>query len=135
MIVQSQNSGGQKEVYLARDIFRQLVTTRTCSASIVIYIPLLFDLCAHLLTTILIVSCNFRNYMSLVQILSNKLVGNPLLITTGVISSSYFICGNLGAAYFGIVPAIRDAHGADLTVATKVELWKWYFDRAKVTTD
>jgi hypothetical protein len=75
--------------------------------------------------------------MSLVQILSNKLVGNPVLtgITTGVISSSYFICGNLGAAYFGIVPAIRDAHGVDLTVATKVELWKWCFDRAKVMTD
>lgn len=70
--------------------------------------------------------------MSLVQILFNKLAGNPLLITSGVISSSYFLAGNLGAAYFGIVPAIQDPHGVDLPVATKVELWKWYLDRAQV---
>lgn len=49
----------------------------------------------------------------------------------GVVSSSYFICANIGAAHFGVVPAILDPNGVDLPVVTQVALWKWYFDRAK----
>jgi hypothetical protein len=66
--------------------------------------------------------------------LSQKLVhdslGRGASLFTRVISS-YFIGANLGAANFGIVPAIQDAHGVELPVATKVALWKWFFDRAK----
>lgn len=63
---------------------------------------------------------------------------NPLQLSllTGVISSSYFICGNLGAAFFGIVPAIQDEGELEvkLPIETKVALWKFFYDRAKVST-
>lgn len=55
-----------------------------------------------------------------------------LSLFTGVVSSSYFFFGNLGAANFGLVPAIRDEHGVDLSVAQKVALQSWHYDVAKV---
>lgn len=61
---------------------------------------------------------------------------DPLKVSlvTGVVSSSYFIFGNFGAANFGVVPAIRDADGVDMSVALKVALWKWSYERSKVRT-
>ena len=72
--------------------------------------------------------------MSIIQTLSNRLIHDPLgaCLAAGVVSSSYFFCANIGAVHFGIVPAIRDADGVELPVATKVALWKWFFDKAKV---
>ncbi|KZP15050.1 hypothetical protein FIBSPDRAFT_1048414, partial [Athelia psychrophila] len=59
---------------------------------------------------------------------------SPLKVSllTGVVSSSYFFFGNLGAASFGIVPAIRDEGGVDLSVAQKVALQTWHYKVAKV---
>ncbi|KZP15068.1 hypothetical protein FIBSPDRAFT_867681 [Athelia psychrophila] len=58
---------------------------------------------------------------------------SPLKVSlfTGVVSSSYFFFGNLGASNFGIVPAIRDEDGVDLSVAQKVALQSWHYDVAK----
>jgi len=73
--------------------------------------------------------------MSVLQILSSKLAGNSLqlsFLASGVVASSYFAYGNLGAVNFGLVPRILDPHAIDLPVATKVELWKWSYDRAKI---
>jgi len=71
--------------------------------------------------------------MPIIQILLEKLA-DPLRtsVLTGVLSSSYFFCGNLGASYWGIIPAIQDPTN-DLSVVEKVKLWKFYYDRAKVT--
>lgn len=72
--------------------------------------------------------------MSILQVLSQRLVGDPLKLSlvAGVVSSSYFLYGNLGAANIGIVPAIQDVHGVDLPIATKVALWKWFYGRGHV---
>jgi hypothetical protein len=71
--------------------------------------------------------------MSVLQLeaLSHKLASNPAQfpLVAGVISSSYFFFGNLGGAFFGVVPAIQDI---ELPVGTKVALWKWSYDKAKV---
>ncbi|KAF7976804.1 hypothetical protein HWV62_5664 [Athelia sp. TMB] len=53
-------------------------------------------------------------------------------LVTAVFSSSYFFFGNLGASNFGIVPAIRDEEGADLTASQKVALQSWHYDNAKL---
>jgi hypothetical protein len=58
--------------------------------------------------------------------------GFQLSILSGIVSSSYFFCGNLGAAFFGIIPAIQDTNGVKLSVAQKVDLWKFFYDRGKV---
>jgi hypothetical protein len=83
--------------------------------------------------SVLQLSCNCPNNMPIIQILLEKLA-DPLRISvlTGVLSSSYFFCGNLGASYWGIIPAIQDPTN-DLSVVEKVKLWKFYYDRAKVT--
>jgi len=68
--------------------------------------------------------------MSLAEIVVNL----PLRLTlvTAIASSSYFFLGNLGSAYCGIVPAIQDPSIVHkIPLATKVELWKWFYDRAK----
>jgi hypothetical protein len=72
--------------------------------------------------------------MALNQLLSQKLANIPLSMSlmTGVLSSSYFICGNLAAAHFGIVPAIQDKANDNVPVSTKVQLWIWFYDCAKV---
>jgi len=71
--------------------------------------------------------------MSFLQLLSQRLVYTPLSISliAGVVSSSYFFCGNLTAASFGIIPAIQDKANDDIPLATKIKLWKWCYDHAK----
>lgn len=68
--------------------------------------------------------------------LTISLDARRLFLFGGVISSSYFFFGNLGAAYFGIIPAIDQRQNlgtaAPLSVETRVALWKWNYDRAKV---
>jgi len=69
--------------------------------------------------------------MSVLDILSRKIEGNSLqfsLLATGIISSSYFFYGNMGAACFGIMPAIKNV---DMSVSKKVALWKWNYQTAK----
>lgn len=72
--------------------------------------------------------------MSLLQLLGQKLAEpHALFLTSAVASSSYFFFGNLGAAQFGIMPAIRDPIIApDLSVHNRVKLWKCFYDVAKV---
>jgi hypothetical protein len=72
--------------------------------------------------------------MSILEILYNQMASDPaqLPLIAGVVSSSYFFFGNLGGAYFGVVPAIQDL---ELPVDTKVTLWKWSYDRAKVCNE
>jgi len=71
--------------------------------------------------------------MSILKSLSHKLVYDPLGATVfaAVVSSSYFICANFGIANFGIMPAIQAPDGVELPVATKVALWKWFYDHAR----
>ncbi|KIM79115.1 hypothetical protein PILCRDRAFT_823689 [Piloderma croceum F 1598] len=69
--------------------------------------------------------------MSILETLYYRLASDPaqLPLIAGVVSSSYFYFGNLGGAYFGVVPAIQDL---ELPVDTKVALWKWSYDRAMI---
>jgi hypothetical protein len=72
--------------------------------------------------------------MSILETLYYQLASDPaqLSLIAGVVSSSYFFFGNLGGAYFGVVPAIQNL---ELPVDTKVALWKWSYDRAKVCNE
>jgi hypothetical protein len=70
--------------------------------------------------------------MSLSEIVVNKPL--RLWILTGVASSSYFFCGNFSGLFHGIVPTTRDKKIEDYSVATRVELWKWFYDHAKVNS-
>lgn len=80
-------------------------------------------------------SHHYRHTMSsLITAFSNKLADPWVLSMLGAVaSSSYHFFGNLGAATFGIMPALWEKEGAgSLSVDTRVRLWKWYFDVAKV---
>jgi len=71
--------------------------------------------------------------MSIFEVLSQKL-SEPLQLSllSGLISSSYFVFGNLGAAKFGVVPIIL-ADKVKIPVLTKVGLWQEHYDIAKVS--
>jgi len=53
-----------------------------------------------------------------------------LALVTGLISSSYFTFANIGAAYFGIMPATARGQ-TTLPVADRLALWAYFFDVAK----
>ena len=73
------------------------------------------------------------NNMSIFEILSQKL-SDPLQLSllSGLVSSSYFIFANLGAAKFGVVPIIL-ADRVKVPALAKVSLWQEHYDIAKVS--
>lgn len=69
--------------------------------------------------------------MSLLEIASNPNL--RLALISGIATSSYAFLSTLGASYFGIVPAIQHPDISEWTSATKIDLFKFYFDIAKVS--
>ncbi|KAK7062028.1 ZZ-type zinc finger-containing protein 3 [Favolaschia claudopus] len=49
-----------------------------------------------------------------------------IALVTGLISSSYFTLGNLGAAYFGVMPATERGN-TNLPVADRLALWNHFY--------
>lgn len=68
--------------------------------------------------------------MSLIDIATNNELRLALL--AGVAASSYYLCANVGTAYFGIIPAILDPK-SPLPVSSRLTLWKDYYDLGKVS--
>jgi hypothetical protein len=54
-----------------------------------------------------------------------------LALVTGLVSSSYFTFGNIGAAYFGVMPATARGQ-TNLPVADRLALWDNFYGIAKV---
>ncbi|KAJ7096086.1 hypothetical protein C8R44DRAFT_889812 [Mycena epipterygia] len=54
-----------------------------------------------------------------------------LALVTGLVSSSYFAFGNIGAAYFGIMPATARGK-TTLPVQERLALWKYSYEVAKL---
>ncbi|KAJ6500377.1 hypothetical protein C8R45DRAFT_66244 [Mycena sanguinolenta] len=53
-----------------------------------------------------------------------------LALVTGLVSSSYFTFANIGASYFGIMPAIARGQ-TNLPVAERLILWAYFYDVSK----
>ncbi|KAJ7929347.1 hypothetical protein B0H13DRAFT_946791 [Mycena leptocephala] len=53
-----------------------------------------------------------------------------LALVTGLLSSSYFTFGNIGAAYFGVMPATARGQ-TNLPVAERLALWDNFYGIAK----
>jgi hypothetical protein len=58
---------------------------------------------------------------------------NPghIALVTGLLTSSYFTFGNIGAAYFGVMP-VTERGKTTLPVIARLQLWKDFYDVAKV---
>jgi hypothetical protein len=58
---------------------------------------------------------------------------NDILLGTGLLSSGYWLLGNLACSLIGVVPAVlADDHAASLSPVQRVKLWQWFYDKAKV---
>ncbi|KAJ7096615.1 hypothetical protein B0H15DRAFT_1019643 [Mycena belliarum] len=53
----------------------------------------------------------------------------PIALGAALTSTSYFLFGNLGAAYFGIMPLIERGK-TNLPVVDRLALWKAFYDTA-----
>ncbi|KAJ7487893.1 hypothetical protein FB451DRAFT_1126284 [Mycena latifolia] len=54
-----------------------------------------------------------------------------LALVAGLVSSSYFTLGNIGAAYFGVMP-LTERGKTDLPVVARLALWDAFYDIAKI---